>query len=192
MYFSFDGSDYQKHPNFFTITQNEKKSKVEAAKYIVNEYFKGKEIHYFHENKRYKDDFTNILNQSKKQFHLHDLSKINDERLSEFLDPLLEEIKDDHLIIIDTKTAPIIHIFQYLHNHGKRLLFSKFTGLIKGRFSNYSFPLVEATTNNQLDLSLSMISLLNEINPILSPSRKKLSVFSIIQIGSTTTIISRV
>ena len=150
-------------PNFFQVSGVTRSSKIESAKYYIKNDFKGKNIYFFHEGKRYKNDLFPFFEAEKIKFIDNDVSLIKPNQYDNELTPLISNINNDNLLILDISPLKLIHIFNYLNNHKKEPKVLKLYGVIDGRINNYNFPIIEVAGERSLN-SLSFQALSTKIS----------------------------
>ena len=170
------------HNNHFIISPVTKEGKLKYTNYFIKNVFKNGNCFFFHDKKRFYTEIIDIVKNNKiniKDFDVSDIS--NESDAQKILNPILDAITDNDLILLDTKFLNIKYIFDYLNTNDKKTTVIKYFGSIDNRFDLIKFPLIEIGARFDFP-TLSYESLCNKINISLSAEEKKLIFDSIFRI----------
>jgi hypothetical protein len=174
LFFSTDSNvliEAKQKPYFFQVSGVTRSSKVESAKFYIQNDFKGNKICFLHEGKRYKNDLLPVLKDKKRKSVDFDISQVKPNQYDLKLTPLLDKLSKNDLLILDVSPLKLIHVLNYFNNSEKKPTILKLYGLIDGRVSEYNFPIIEIAGERSLN-SLSFQALCDKIRYDLSSDEK--------------------
>lgn len=145
----FSSKDANSHPNKFNISRAEQTSKAKAVAYFLEHEKPVSRVFFIHDGKRLANHENQFSKMHRGEFKsLNFVGYSDSSEIKELLDPLLADINDDDVIILDVGLRVFRHIFDSLNETGKCPLVIKVFGSIEGRFSKIGFPLIEMTGDN--------------------------------------------
>ncbi len=147
--FSSTGRESHSHKNLFNISRSNIKTKVSALTYFLEKAKSTGQVFFIHGGKRlaaYEDSFSKVTQGKFKSLNFESYS--DPLEIKEQLEPVLVDIGEDDVVILDVGLSVFKHVFEYLNQTGKRPLVLKAFGSIEGRFSKIGFPLIEITGEN--------------------------------------------
>jgi hypothetical protein len=160
LYFSANSTilpqDEQK-PYFFNVSRVARDSKVSSALDFLKNDFKGDSIYFLHEGKRYKDDLLPLLNTIKNPVIDHDVSQIKAENYNFELNPLIKDISDNDLLILDISALKTIHVINFFNDNKNSPTVLKLYGLIDARVDEYNFPIIEIASKREMPISFQLL-----------------------------------
>ena len=149
MLFSSSGGGAEIHENKFNISRKDPQIKVEAIADILNNKKNINQIIFIHDDMRLAEYEENIATGHKNKFKSFNFKGINDpEEIIKKLEPILNFIKDDDVVILDIGYRVLKNIFVYLNNSKKQPMVIKTFCSIDGRFDEINFPLIEMAGDN--------------------------------------------
>ena len=149
MLFSSNGGGAEIHENKFNISRKDHKIKVEAISDILNNKKNTNRIIFIHDGMRLAKYEKNMAKGNKNKFESFNFKGINDpDEIIKKLEPILNLIKDDDVVILDIGYLVLKNIFVYLNNSKKQPMVIKTFCSIDGRFNKINFPLIEMTGDN--------------------------------------------
>jgi hypothetical protein len=137
------------HPNDFNIARTSQATKVPAIAHILAGEKSDARVFFIHDGRRVADHAEEIAASHQgefKPFNFWDFQEQPD--IEKNLAPVLSDIGDDDVVILDVGLRVFRHIFDHLNESGKRPLVIKLFGSIEGRFPKIGFPLIEMTGDN--------------------------------------------
>ena len=137
------------HRNYFNISRTDIESKASAIAHILSEGNTDARVFFFHDGRRVANYEQDFIAGHKGEFRSLNFSAYQEmPEIEENLTPVLTEIHDGDVVILDVGLRVFRHIFDYLNETGKRPLVMKMFGSIEGRFEKIGFPLIEMTNDN--------------------------------------------
>ncbi len=145
----FSSAGGSTHPNKFNISRTSQATKVPAIAHLLAKRNPDARIFFIHDGRR-------VANYEEKLFAAHkgEIKSLNfwdyqeTPEIEENLAPVLTEIGDEDVVILDVGLRVFKHVFDHLNETGKCPLVMKMFGSIEGRFSKIGFPLIEMTGDN--------------------------------------------
>lgn len=145
----FSNSGGITHPNFFNISRTDTESKSSAIAHILAEGNADARVFFFHDGRRVANYEQDFIAGHKGEFRSLNFSGYQEvAEIEENLTPVLAELHDGDVVILDVGLRVFRYIFDYLNDTGKRPLVMKTFGSIEGRFQKIGFPLIEMTGDN--------------------------------------------
>ncbi len=145
----FNSHSASDHPNMFNISRASQATKVPAIAHILGQHNPDARVFFIHDGRRvanYEEELFAAHKGEIKSLNFWDYQKTPE--IEENLGPILTEIGDEDVVILDVGLRVFKHIFDHLNETGKHPLVMKVFGSIEGRFSKISFPLIELTGDN--------------------------------------------
>jgi hypothetical protein len=145
----FSNSGGITHRNYFNISRTDIESKASAIAHILSEGNTDARVFFFHDGRRVANYEQDFIAGHKGEFRSLNFAAYQEmPEIEENLTPVLTEIHDGDVVILDVGLRVFRHIFDYLNETGKRPLVVKMFGSIEGRFEKIGFPLIEMTNDN--------------------------------------------
>lgn len=144
----FSGSGESTHPNRFNYSWTSQATKASAIAHILAEGNRDARVFFIHDGRRvadYEKAFSAGHQGEFKSLNFWDYQETPE--IEENLAPVLAELGDEDVVIIDVGLRVFRHIFDHLNETGKRPKVIKIFGAIEGRFPKIGFPLIEMTGN---------------------------------------------
>jgi hypothetical protein len=147
--FSSGGGGAEVHTNKFDISRKDDQIKIDAIADILSNEKRNSRLLYIHEGLRLAPYEKNILKNHRgktKSFNFKDINET--EEIIRKLEPILNDLKDDDVIILDVGYRVLEKIFVFLNNSRIEPAVIKTFGSIHGRFNEINFPLIEMSKDN--------------------------------------------
>lgn len=145
----FSSAGGSEHPNKFNISRTSQATKAPAIAHILAEGNPDARVFFIHDGRRvanYEEEFFAKHKGEIKSLNFWDYQETPE--IEENLAPVLAEIGDEDVVILDVGLRVFRRIFDHLNETGKRPLVMKMFGSIEGRFPKIGFPLIEMTGDN--------------------------------------------
>ena len=142
----FSSIDVEFHPNIFKTSSADRNARSLTIKCLLEEINTDASVFFIHDGKRianYEDDFTSNHKGEVKSINFSDFQTAPE--IEKHLMPILAEIGNEDIIILDVGLRVFKDIFNHLNETGKHPLVLKMFGSIEGRFPKIGFPLIEFT-----------------------------------------------
>jgi len=145
-HFLFTTMGGELHPNKFNISRVKQVTKSTAIARLLENVNTAARVIFIHDGKRiadYENDFTSNHKGEVKSINFSDYQAAPE--IEKHLMPILAEIGNEDIIILDVGLRVFKDIFNHLNETGKHPLVLKMFGSIEGRFQKIGFPLIEFT-----------------------------------------------
>jgi len=140
----FSAQDLEFHQNIFNTSYADRNVRSLTIKSLLEEINTDARVFFIHDGKRiadYEDDFTSNHKGEVKSINFSDFQTAPE--IEKHLMPILAEIGNEDIIILDVGLRVFKDIFNHLNETGKKPLVIKLFGSIGGRFPKIGFPLIE-------------------------------------------------
>ncbi|SVB54947.1 uncharacterized protein METZ01_LOCUS207801, partial [marine metagenome] len=135
--------DVEFHPNIFKTSHVDPNARSLTIKFLLEEFNTGARVFFIHDGKRMSEkenDFTSNHKGEVKSINFSDFQTAPE--IEKHLMPILAEIGNEDIIILDVGLRVFKDIFNHLNETGKHPLVLKLFGSIEGRFPKIGFPLI--------------------------------------------------
>ncbi|HJO62806.1 MAG TPA: hypothetical protein QF571_08295 [Desulfobacterales bacterium] len=142
----FTSMDVEFQPNIFKTSSADRNARSLTIKCLLEEINTDASVYFIHDGKRmtdYENDFTSDHKGVVKSVNFSDFQTAPE--IEKHLSPILAEIGNEDIIILDVGLRVFKDIFNHLNETGKHPLVLKLFGSIAGRFLKIGFPLIDMT-----------------------------------------------
>ena len=157
-HFLFTTMGGELHPNKFNISRVKQVTKSTAIARLLENVNTDARVIFIHDGKRiadYENDFTSNHKGEVKSINFSDFQTAPE--IEKHLMPILAEIGNEDIIILDVGLRVFKDIFNHLNETGKHPLVLKMFGSIEGRFPKIGFPLIELIAVSYLLYNSSLV-----------------------------------
>jgi hypothetical protein len=163
------------HPNIFNVGRGAEQAKSASIKNILQQdSSNSSRVIFIHDGKRLANIESEFTKDYAGELISHNFSAFQTEsEIKEQLAPILNEIGNDDIIILDVGLRVFQHIFTHLNETSKRPKVIKAFGSVEGRFQRIEFPLIEVNTDFTFPY-LAFETLKNKIDIPLNNTQKDL------------------
>jgi hypothetical protein len=143
----FSGKDLKFHKNIFNTNSADRNVRSLTIKFLLEGINTDARVFFIHDGKRiadYEAEFTSNHKGEVKSINFFDFQK--EPEIKNHLAPILAEIGNEDIIILDVGLRVFKDIFNHLNETEKKPSVIKLFGSIGGRFPKIGFPLIENTS----------------------------------------------
>ena len=140
--FSMPGGEF--HPNKFNISRESFEAKSMSIIRLLGDMSLKRQAIFIHDGKRTAEFENNIISNSAFNFRSINFSNFkNDQEIEKNLEPILDEMSDQHVIILDVGIRVFRKIFEFLNEINIHPIIINLFSTIEGRFEKINFPLIQ-------------------------------------------------